>query len=389
MDINNFFLFFSDLTDYRVKGRTKYPLSFILLCVLFSLIAQKSSWHGISMYVQRYIKEINDLHKELTNTDEEYDVPTHDTMSRVIGMLDPKEFNNAFHDWVISVIKTVSGKHICIDGKTFRGVKKRTFDSESHVVNAYSPADRITIAQTYVNSKEGELNGIYSLLELLTLEDATVTIDALGAQVKIAQMIIDKGGDYILQIKSNQKNSLLQINKIFETLDSNHPAFFHHEPISNLAHGRIEKYDYSIVDISKLDSDLVTEDISKWKGILTILKTVRTVEVKKTGKITTEKPRYYISTLTDSDKLISYSKGHWSIENNLHRALDVNFKQDYSSKYHANIAANFDMMLKVVLHLIADISENSKIGGIMRVQDYMNNCRPDEIISLIQSKKSV
>jgi predicted transposase YbfD/YdcC len=41
-------------------------------------------------------------------------------------------------------------------------------------------------------------------LDLLTIEGAIVTIDAMGCQREIAQKIIDKKADYILALKGNQ-----------------------------------------------------------------------------------------------------------------------------------------------------------------------------------------
>jgi predicted transposase YbfD/YdcC len=40
------------------------------------------------------------------------------------------------------------------------------------------------------------------LLDLLTLEGAIVTIDAMGCQREIAQKIIDKKADYILALRA-------------------------------------------------------------------------------------------------------------------------------------------------------------------------------------------
>jgi predicted transposase YbfD/YdcC len=45
---------------------------------------------------------------------------------------------------------------------------------------------------------------IPKLLELLLLKGCIVTIDAMGCQTKIAEKIVERGGDYALALKGNQ-----------------------------------------------------------------------------------------------------------------------------------------------------------------------------------------
>jgi len=44
------------------------------------------------------------------------------------------------------------------------------------------------------------------LLNLLTLEKCIVTLDAIGCQKNIAEKIIDRIANYILQVKNNQQD---------------------------------------------------------------------------------------------------------------------------------------------------------------------------------------
>jgi predicted transposase YbfD/YdcC len=44
---------------------------------------------------------------------------------------------------------------------------------------------------------------------LLDLEGALVTIDAAGCQKKIAQQVVDGGGDYLLVVKAGQTRQQL------------------------------------------------------------------------------------------------------------------------------------------------------------------------------------
>jgi len=54
---------------------------------------------------------------------------------------------------------------------------------------------------------EHQITAIPKLLEQLDLEGHLVTIDAMGAQIPIAQTIVDKGADYLFSLKGNQGNT--------------------------------------------------------------------------------------------------------------------------------------------------------------------------------------
>ena len=60
------------------------------------------------------------------------------------------------------------------------------------------------LGQVKVAEKSNEIVAIPRLLDMLAIEGAVVTIDAMGCQREIAQKIIDKKADYILALKGNQ-----------------------------------------------------------------------------------------------------------------------------------------------------------------------------------------
>ena len=72
------------------------------------------------------------------------------------------------------------------------------------MVSAFAARQRLVLGQVKVTEKSNEIIAIPKLLDLLTIEGAIVTIDAIGCQREIAQKIIDKKADYILALKGNQ-----------------------------------------------------------------------------------------------------------------------------------------------------------------------------------------
>jgi predicted transposase YbfD/YdcC len=73
-----------------------------------------------------------------------------------------------------------------------------------HVVSAFAARQRMVLGQVRVGDKSNEIIAIPALLELLAIEGAVVTIDAMSCQRDIAQTIIDKKADYLLASKGNQ-----------------------------------------------------------------------------------------------------------------------------------------------------------------------------------------
>ncbi len=62
--------------------------------------------------------------------------------------------------------------------------------SALHVVSAWSVENHLTLDQVATDAKSNEITAIPELLELLDLEGAMVTIDAMGCQKDIAAKIV-------------------------------------------------------------------------------------------------------------------------------------------------------------------------------------------------------
>ena len=62
----------------------------------------------------------------------------------------------------------------------------------------------LTLAQVATAEKSNEITAIPTLLSLVDIHGAIITIDAMGTQTAIAEKIVDGGGDYILALKGNQ-----------------------------------------------------------------------------------------------------------------------------------------------------------------------------------------
>jgi hypothetical protein len=94
---------------------------------------------------------------------------------------------------------------VTVDGKTLR----RSYDEGNdkaaiHMVSAWASATGLVLGQRKTEAKSNEITAIPLLLEALELSGCIVSIDALGCQKAIAQVIRDQDTDYLLALKGNQ-----------------------------------------------------------------------------------------------------------------------------------------------------------------------------------------
>ena len=193
--------------DPRVQGKIDYPLGLILLVSLYATISGCDDWEQSEDYANIHSEDLRNLYTKLSGKELKVSrMPTHDTFNRVFQVIDPKEFLEVYKKFIISIYETLTGKTIAIDGKTPRGIKQTANSHPSHIVSAYCTDRHFVIDHINSEVKGHELSSILDLIKLLFLENNTVTIDAAGTYFEVIEMILSKGGNFVLPVKGNQKN---------------------------------------------------------------------------------------------------------------------------------------------------------------------------------------
>ena len=131
-------------------------------------------------------------------------IPGHDTFRRVLSVLSPKAFSQAVFKLTLGLHEAVRGEVIAIDGKTLRGTCQKDGHGGLHLVTAWATETNLTLGMVPCAEKSNEITAIPELLALLDIRGSTITIDAMGCQVEIAQQIRDQKGHFLLGLKGNQ-----------------------------------------------------------------------------------------------------------------------------------------------------------------------------------------
>lgn len=332
----SFLDYFEDIEDPRVGENTRYSVSEILLVTLCAIISGADSWRDLVEYgkaKQVFLKEYFPY---------KHGIPSKNTFYRFFAALKPDSFKACFISWVKS-LHLLDNDVIAIDGKTLRhSFDKSKEQSAIHMVSAFAAKTGIVLGQEKVEGKYNEITAIPKLLDLLDIRGSIVTIDAMGTQRKIAEHIINAGGDYILALKGNHSTLHEEVIEFFQ--ENKGQSYCKQTQDIDCGHGRIESRNC-----------IATEEID-WLDKLKFpgQKSIFCIESQREiGVNVTTETRYYISSLlADPVRLNSATRSHWAVENCLHWVLDMIFNEDYSRVRLDNAAENMAMIRHTVLNLL-------------------------------------
>ena len=320
------------IEDTRQQSKVRYPIKEIVLIVFSCTLSNVDNWEDMEMWANHYI----DLLREYLPF--ENGIPSHDTIQRVMGMIDPEYIQQAYNKWTSMLEKEEKEKFkkiIAIDGKTMRS-NKQNGSKPNHIVTAWNREDGYSLGQQKTDEKSNEIKAIPKLLEKINIKNSVITIDAMGTQTAIAEKIKIKKGDYVLAVKDNQKILFEEISLYFK--DEEHLKKImrkgNYLRTSEKNHGSADVREYY-----QTNSINWLSNREKWKGIKSIGMVIRT------HNGVTER-RYYISSLNPDIKTFSRAvRGHWSVEA-MHWQLDVTFKEDNNHTLDKIAAQNQNIIRK-------------------------------------------
>src|SRR6202521_1361042 len=332
---------FKDLPDPRQPGKIVYPLAEVLLLCLLAVLGGAETFVDIARFGEKKIDLLRRFRPFRDGT------PSHDHLGDIFAVLDAAAFQRCFVAWVAALTGAPAAA-IAIDGKTLRrSYQEKGAKAPIHMVSAFAARQRLVLGQVKVADKSNEIVAIPKLLEMMAIEGAIVTIDAMGCQRDIAQKIVDKKADYVLALKGNQ-GSLREDVELFAT--EQRAAGFKDTTISRNEtvdgdHGRIETRTTTVIhDVAWL------QERHDWPGLNGVVIVESTREI---GDKVEQETRFYITSLVLLAALLGpIVRSHWAVENSLHWVMDMIFRDDECRVRTDHAPANFTTIKHMAHNLI-------------------------------------
>jgi predicted transposase YbfD/YdcC len=349
---------FATLTDPRREHLKEHRLLDIVTIVLCAVICGADDWVAVETFgraKQAWLRTFLALPGG---------IPSHDTFGRVFALLDPDEFRGCFLAWVQAVAGAPGEQVVAVDGKTLRRSHDRRAGKEAlHLVSAWATASGLVVGQVAADANSNEITAIPTLLRLLALEGATVTIDAMGCRAAIAAQIVEQGADYVLALKDNHPALHERVRLAFADADAAAGTAL---PLAGLrphvttdkGHGRIEHR--RCLAIGDPDYLAYVDPDRAWPNLRSV---VRLESTRRIGEAVTTEARHYLSSLpADAALLARTIRSHWGIGNRLHWVLDVAFREDDSRARVGHAPENLAIIRHFALNLLR--RERSQRSGL-------------------------
>jgi predicted transposase YbfD/YdcC len=337
----SFFEHFMTIYDPRQEGKVQHKLLDVLFIAIAATVCNCDEWEDMEEWAIAHEEWLR-KYLELPNG-----IPSFYTIQRVLDVVDSKQFEICFADWMKEVTQSFKGEVVAIDGKTMRGTgSKKAGKKAVHIVSAWCSSNKLVLGQVKTDEKSNEITALPELLDMLMIKGSIVTIDAMGCQKDIAEKIVkDKKADYVLALKGNHSTLHDEVEEYFKDVEENE---FKDEKIQEYrtiekGHGRIEEriYYYSS-DIKWMEA---RKDWKKLKGIGMVIRRCDTGENK------TEERSFYITSVETVEELAKGIRLHWGIEST-HWSLDVTFREDASRTRKGNAPQNLALLKKIALNLL-------------------------------------
>jgi predicted transposase YbfD/YdcC len=332
---------FKDLPDPRQLGKVIYPLDEVLLLCLLAVLAGAEAFVDIARFGEKKIDLLRRFRPFRDGT------PSHDQLGDIFATLDADKFQRCFVSWVAS-LTGAAAEVIAVDGKTVRrSYQKKGAKAPIHMVSAFAARQRLVLGQVKVAEKSNEIVAIPALLDMLVIEGAIVSIDAMGCQRHIAEQIVDKKADYVLALKGNQGTLREDVELFAAEQQANGFKDTHvsRDQTVDGDHGRIETRTYTVFH----DVDWLQER-HDWPGLKAVVMVESTREL--VDKVERETRFYLTSLIWPAHQIGPVIRSHWAIENSLHWVMDMIFRDDECRVRTNHAPANFTTIKHMAHNLI-------------------------------------
>ena len=265
-------------------------------------------------------------------------VPCRAQFYNILRYVDAGKFNEGFTRWMRSVVQSVRGKTVSIDGKTVCGTDKLTEDgSVLHIASALVSELNLVIGSQECDTKMGEITVFRELMSLLDVSGSVVVADALHCNQKSAEAVLGAGADYLFVVKDNQP-----------TLKEGIELYMQNEEVPS--YKAVEKNGGRIETRTAYATDNVEWLDGREKFEISCIGAIHR-EFEKDGKKSSEWHYYISSAPLDPKELLTHARLEWGVES-MHWLLDVHFAEDKTRVWDMNVQKILNTTRKITLNMI-------------------------------------
>jgi predicted transposase YbfD/YdcC len=275
----------------------------------------------------------------------EHGVPSHDTFSRVLRLLEPRAFEEVFRRFTAAFAEnngiSLTGV-VAVDGKALRGAYERGKSSTPlHMVNVFATEARMALASRKAPGRN-EAAGALEVLRMLSLDGCIVTADALHCNRAFAAQVLERGANYVLALKQNQGKLFDAVARCFARSGKRSIA----KRLEPSTHDRHEWRRATVI------RDTRVAVANHFPGVVALARITsrRRLRGERAGKPVV---RYFLlSTYIPAKRLLHTVRNHWGIENRLHWILDVLFAEDANRTRKDNGPENLAILRALALNTV-------------------------------------
>ena len=344
--------YFDEIPDPRAANAS-WRLGDLIVMMIAASLCGASSATEFSLFARERRQALSRLI--------DYDVaPSHDTFSRLLRLIDADALARAFASFAAAFHRARQEvmEVVAVDGKALRHAYETGLAaSPPMTVSVFAAETRLCLAAVTPTKAENEIEAALKVIELIDLTDRLVTADALHCHMRMAQAVIDRGGDYLLALKGNRRSWQ---KAALEQLTTTAPACAESDEVN---HGRKEWRRAEVVAAAE-------PLMAGHKAFVRI--------TSRRGEADDKTRLFMASTVTTPQQALALTRAHWQIENNLHWILDVHLAEDASRARKDHAPANLAIIKRIARNIL-QIADKEKVPISHRIKkcawndDYLIN----------------
>jgi predicted transposase YbfD/YdcC len=274
----------------------------------------------------------------------DYEVaPSHDTFSRLLRLLDPRAFEQAFASFAAGFARALGESSgmtaatpdevVALDGKALR----RAYEQGQQAcppltVSAFATQTRLCLAAASPTAAENEIEAALKVVALIDLTDKIVTADALHCHRRMAEAVIEQNADYVLALKGNRRHWHKEAESLMARATS--PPVVEQ---MKRGHGRDEWRKAEVVPVE------------------TALMPGHAAIIRVTSRRDQSEPLtrlFMASRVFSPQQALDITRAHWQVENGLHWMLDVHLAEDMNRARKDHAPANIAILKRIAKNIL-------------------------------------